>query len=83
MARVLTLTARTGHGADGRQGRAGRVSQAAVQRDEQLAGARVVSVFAQPDALPRAQVQLAFRYRDRERRAQETCFYVRRLKIIT
>jgi hypothetical protein len=40
----------------------------------------VVAVLAQPDALPRAQGELAVRYRDAEGRAEEAGLHVRRLK---
>lgn len=76
MSRVLTLTARTGHWADGRQGRAGGVPQTPVQRDKQLARACMVPVFTKPDALPGAQVQFALRYRNGQGRTEEAGFDV-------
>lgn len=79
MARVLSLTARAGHWTDWREGGARGVRQAPVQGDEQLPGARVVPVLAQPDALPRAQVQFALGDGDGERRAQEARLHVGRL----
>lgn len=79
MPRVLSLTARARHGADRTKRCAVGVAQTAVQRDEQFARARVVPMFAQPDALPGAQVQLTFGYRNGKRGAQETCFDVGRL----
>lgn len=78
MPRGFSLTGGAGHWADGRHGRAARVAQAAVERDEQLARARMVPVLAQPDALPCAQVQLALRYRDSERAAEKARLHVRR-----
>lgn len=53
MTRVFSLTARAGHWADGRQGGARGVAETPVQGNEQFTWARVVPVFAQPDALPR------------------------------
>lgn len=78
MPRGFSLTAGARHRADGRHGGTARVPQAAVERDEQLAGARVVSVLAQPNTLPGTQVQLALRDGDGQRRAQEAGLDVRR-----
>lgn len=76
MPRVLSLTARARHWTDGTERSAIGVPQTPIQRDEKFARARMVPMFAQPDALPRAQVQLALSDRNGKRRTQETRLYV-------
>lgn len=76
------LTAGGGHRGHGAQRRPRRVPQATVDGDHQFAGAGLVAVLAQPDPLPRPEVQLPVRYRDGQRRAQEAGLHVRRLKNI-
>lgn len=78
MPRDFSLTARARHRANGRHGRATGIAQAAVQRDQKLTRARVISMFTEPYSLPRAQVQLALRDRYGERGAEETRLHVRR-----
>lgn len=56
MSRVLTLTARASHWTEWRQWGTGGISKTTIQCDQQFAGARVVPVFAQPHALPCAQI---------------------------
>lgn len=82
MPRVLSLTARARHWTDGTERGAIGVPQTPIQRDEKFARARMVPMFAQPDALPRTQVQFSFGYRNGKRRTQETRLYVGRLLIV-
>lgn len=60
----MVLAAGRGDRADRAERATRRVPQDAGQRHHQLAAASVVAVFAEPDALPRAQRQLAVCDRD-------------------
>lgn len=72
----LVLAAGRGDRADRAERAAARVPQDAGQRHHQLAATSMVPVLAEPDALPRAQRQLAVRNWDTQRRAQEAGLYV-------
>ena len=56
------------------------VPEGPVDRDEDLPRTRAVSVLAQPDALPGAQVQLAVGHRDGQVGAEEAGLHVGGLK---
>lgn len=75
------LTGRAGDRRHRRQWAARRIARTARQRDHQLAGAGMVAMLAQPDALPGAQRQFALADRYCQRAAQEAGFDVRRLSV--
>jgi len=74
------LTGRAGDRRDGGQRAAGLFARTSGQRDHQLPGSGLVAVLAQPNALPRAQRQLAIGDRDCQGAAQEAGLHVRGLK---